>query len=99
MMFSPTMQNFSHPPPLAGGGRNPRQRITGGWSIAYPLRNFATPQKFADANFYPPPQAAEGETILRGTSKKNDVALRNDAGGGADAVNIKTKRRGVGAGK
>ena len=33
------------------------------------------------------------------TMQKNDVALRNDAGGGADAVNIKIKRRGVGAGK
>ena len=33
------------------------------------------------------------------TMQKNDVALRNDVGGGADAVNIKTKRRGAGAGK
>ena len=33
------------------------------------------------------------------TMQKNDVALRNNAGGGADAVNIKIKRRGAGAGK
>ena len=33
------------------------------------------------------------------TMQKNDVALRNDAGGGADAVNIKIKRRCAGAEK
>ena len=33
------------------------------------------------------------------TMQKNDVALRNDVGGGANAVNIKIKRRGAGAEK
>ena len=33
-------------------------------------RRFATPQKFAGANFYPPPQAAEGEDIFFALQKK-----------------------------
>ena len=47
---------------LRGGVRARSGR--GGWSISYDCRHFATPQKFAGANFYPPPQAAEGKKIL-----------------------------------
>ena len=44
---------------LRGGVRARSGR--GGWRRFYDWRRFATPQKFANANFYPPPQAAEGE--------------------------------------
>ena len=50
---------LSHPPPLAGGGKNSRQRIFGGWRNAAHHRPLATPRdRFALA---PPPQAAEGK--------------------------------------
>ena len=51
---------LSHPPPLAGGGKNSRQRIFGGWRNACNHRKLATPRdRFALAP--PPPQAAEGK--------------------------------------
>ena len=50
---------LSHPPPLAGGGKNSRQRIFGGWRNAAHHSHLATPRdRFALA---PPPQAAEGK--------------------------------------
>ena len=53
------MTEYSHPPPLAGGGKNSRQRIFGGWRNAAHHRPFATPRdRFALA---PPPQAAGGK--------------------------------------
>ena len=45
---------------LRGGVRARSGR--GGWRVADDCRRSSTPQKFAGANFYPPPQAAEGET-------------------------------------
>ena len=46
---------------LRGGVRARSGR--GGWRVSDDCRHSSTPQKFAGANFYPPPQAAEGETI------------------------------------
>ena len=46
---------------LRGGVRTRSGR--GGWRAGDDGRHFSTPQKFAGANFYPPPQAAGGETI------------------------------------
>ena len=45
---------------LRGGVRARSGR--GGGRVADDCRRSSTPQKFAGANFYPPPQAAEGET-------------------------------------
>ena len=53
---------LSHPPPLAGGGKNSRQRIFGGWRNAAHHSHLATPRdRFALAP--PPPQAAEGKKL------------------------------------
>ena len=49
---------LSHPPPLAGGGKNSRQRIFGGWRNADHHRPLATPRdRFALA---PPPASGGG---------------------------------------
>ena len=45
---------------LRGGVRARSGR--GGWRVSDDCRHSSTPQKFAGANFYPPPQAAGGET-------------------------------------
>ena len=47
-----------YPPPLAGGGKNSRQRIFGGWRNACNHRPLATPRdRFALA---PPPASGGG---------------------------------------
>ena len=49
---------LSHPPPLAGGGKNSRQRIFGGWRNAAHHSHLATPRdRFALA---PPPASGGG---------------------------------------
>ena len=58
------MEYIFYPPPLAGGGCE-RKAVAGGWRVGDDVWRFATPQKFADANFYPPPQAAEGGISCR----------------------------------
>ena len=57
-------QNQNHPPPLAGGGKNSRQRIFGGWRSDDDARCVATPRDRAVARSHPPPQAAGGKIFL-----------------------------------
>ena len=52
------------PPAACGGGVRARSG-RGGWRDDYDWRYSSTPQKFAGANFTPPPQAAEGEITGR----------------------------------
>ena len=52
-------------PPAACGGGVRAQSGRGGWRVGDDVWRFATPQKFAGANFYPPPQAAEGGISCR----------------------------------
>ena len=52
-------------PPAACGGGCERKAVAGGWRVGDDVWRFATPQKFAGANFYPPPQAAEGGISCR----------------------------------
>ena len=53
---------LSHPPPLAGGGKNSRQRIFGGWRNAAHHSHLATPRdRFALA---PPPRKRRRVRIL-----------------------------------
>ena len=54
---------FFTPRRLRGGVR--AQSGRGGWRVGDDVWRFATPQKFAGANFYPPPQAAEGGISCR----------------------------------
>ena len=54
----------NHPPPLAGGGKNSRQRIFGGWRSDDNARCVATPRDRACARSHPPPQAAGGKIYL-----------------------------------
>ena len=46
-----------------------REAVAGGGVFPMMFGNFATPQKFAGANFYPPPQAAEVERKGAGGEK------------------------------
>ena len=65
---------------LRGGVRARSGR--GGWSISDDVWNFATPQKFAGANFYPPPQAAEGEIpACAGMERGAGMGIRGENGG------------------
>ena len=64
-MRSALLAFISHPPPLAGGGKNSRQRIFGGWKKFGGLRELSTPRDCAVAHSHPPPQAAEGKKHKR----------------------------------
>ena len=64
-MRSALLAFIFHPPPLAGGGKNSRQRIFGGWKKFGGLRRFSTPRDCAVAHSHPPPQAAEGKKHKR----------------------------------
>ena len=56
------MEVFFYPPPLAGGGKNSRQRIFGGWRSADNRRKYSTPRdRFALA---PPPRKRRRVRIL-----------------------------------
>ena len=74
-IFSPSEKNisssrqiYSHPPPLAGGGKNSRQRIFGGWRSADNHRKCSTPRdRFALA----PPRKRRGVKKQATGSKKN----------------------------
>ena len=92
MFFYSTL--IFYPPPLAGGGCE-RKAVAGGGVFPIMFGNFATPQKFADANFYPPPQAAEGECVflirvrIRRRFHANGIRNRRRMIGGEVANNIK----------
>ena len=75
------MEVFFLPSAACGGGVRARSG-RGGWSISDDVWNFATPQKFAGANFYPPPQAAEGEIpACAGMERGAGMGIRGENGG------------------
>ena len=65
----------NHPPPLAGGGKNSRQRIFGGWRSDDNARCVATPRDRACARSHPPPQAAGGKTYPAGKTYLDCAAV------------------------
>ena len=73
---------------VAGGGKAPTKK-----SSRKKTSDSSTPQKFADANFYPPPQAAGGKTSAERLAKI-DSAIAEAEKERADLTEIWTAERG-----
>ena len=73
----------NHPPPLAGGGKNSRQRIFGGWRSDDNARCVATPRDRACARSHPPPQAAGGKTYPAGKTYLDCAAVLHSVAAGS----------------